>query len=109
MIGCEQSIARTGEETIRVTVLVAATARVKDWKALQQTWRATSESRARRIHAARFRLYRNAHDASQALLVIELPDLEGLGEIGEAVSDAVRALLEGAGDERIWEAIERIG
>ena len=92
-----------------MAVLVATTARVKDWTALQNAWRATSEGHARRIQAARFQLYRNAHDASQALLVIELPDLEALSEIGEAVSEAVRAQLEGAGDERIWEAIECIG
>jgi hypothetical protein len=92
-----------------VTVLIATTARVKDWKALQNAWRATSEGQARRTESALIRLYRNAYDASQALLVIELPDLEGLSEIGEIISEAVRAQLEGACDERIWEAIERIG
>ena len=92
-----------------MTVLVVTTARVKDWKALQNAWRATFEVQAHRIKSARIQLYRNAYDASQALLVIELPDLERLSEIGEIISEAMRAQLKGACDERIWEAIERIG
>lgn len=92
-----------------MAVLVVTTARVKNWKALQKAWRVTFTGRNPRLRAARIQLYRNTHDASQALLVIEAPNLEALTEVGEAVSESMRAQLKDISTERTWEVIEHLG
>ena len=54
-------------------ILVAIQARVTDWKALQLAWRDCCVSHQTPLvrHIA---LYRNGHDASQALMLIEYAD-----------------------------------
>lgn len=92
-----------------MSVIVTSVARVKDWQAVAQAWRVLCARRAIEWGACRFGLYRNIHDASQALVLTELPDLETLCEMGDLFDETMRALCEPAQcDERSWEAMDAI-
>jgi hypothetical protein len=85
-------------------VLLTAVITTKNWKALRERNREALLGQARRIGATRYRIYRNVHDASQALIVAELPDDDALRELRRALSEQVGALAAGSGaDERAWE------
>ena len=86
-------------------VLLTLMARVKDWRALhdlnQQVW----AEQAAAAGAARWHLYRNAHDAGQMLLVAEFPDHEALQDMSRAVSSALSPMLAGgAPQDGCWES-----
>jgi len=87
-----------------MAVLFTLMGRITDWKALQRFNRETMLSQAREAGATRYQIYRNAHDASQLLIVAELPDHDALAEIGEALSRHLAPLLDdGTVDEQVWE------
>jgi hypothetical protein len=76
----------------------------RDWKTLHERNRAVLVEEARQAGATRFQTYRNVHDASQALIVAELPDDDALRELRRALCEQVDSL--GAGDcsnESTWE------
>jgi hypothetical protein len=79
--------------------------RVSDWKAL----RALSDHRllvlALGVGVTRYRVYRNIHDASQALLVLELPGQDALALLDREL-DAELVMALNSVDERIWEPCE---
>ena len=88
-------------------VVLTATARVRDWKALRRVNRDRLVRLAREAGATRFRLYRNAHDAARVLIVAELPDEDSLRELACQVSAQVGALPGGGPtDECVWESID---
>jgi hypothetical protein len=95
-----------------VPVIFTAIARLHDWRALGTRNRDIWLARMRAAGAHRYRLYRNVHDASQLLLVAELPDHDALCAMRETLDPELAALAIGAGpDERVWEptALEGIG
>ncbi len=61
------------------TVFIAI-ARVRDWKAIQRLNDEELLTHMRKVGATRYRLHRNLEDASQMLVIIEVPYLDDLGE-----------------------------
>jgi hypothetical protein len=59
-------------------VVFTAVFRVKDWQALRRLSDVTLIAFARVAGARRYRLYRNAHDAAEALLIVEGATVEAL-------------------------------
>lgn len=85
-------------------VIFTATARVKDWEALQKLNDEIIMDRARAIKAIRYRIYRNPNDASQALLWIELPDPDDVCDMRETVVEQLNTLSTvSLIDDRVWE------
>jgi hypothetical protein len=85
-------------------------AQVRDWKALQRLNRSTLLEFARQAGAIRFRVYRNVRDASQGLLVAELPDYATARDLSERIGAELDA--PGDGDlsiERVWQPTELDG
>jgi hypothetical protein len=84
-----------------MTVLFMSIGRVKDWKALQALNHEALVSCAKRAEATRYRIYRNVHNASQALFLAELPYHEAAQEMDEMMGAHMHTLLEG-GDSDVW-------
>jgi hypothetical protein len=86
-------------------ILIAVHARVIDWKALQVAWQDCCASYRPRL-ALRMTLFRNGHDASQALMLIEYID-----ESADSMSNAwqaplLRCLDSCSVQEHVWEVIQ---
>lgn len=95
-----------------MAVMATWTGRVRDWRALRQLNHETLVAHAREIGATRYRLYRNLRDASELLLVAELPNEDAVRELARALSASLGALVEGGSpDDRTWEVagFEEIG
>src|SRR5262245_22949018 len=88
-------------------LILTATARTRDWRALRRRVAEGIEPAARAAGAARLALYRNSGDASCFLLSAEFPDLEAADEFCRAADEALTGLLDGEGlEEQAWEAVE---
>jgi hypothetical protein len=88
-----------------MAVVLTFVARVRDWKRLQAIHREKLFDRAQAVGARRYQIYRNTADASEVLLVAELPNQDAAGEIGQVVWEELAGLLEGRPpDEKFWEA-----
>jgi hypothetical protein len=86
-----------------MTVTLTALARVKDWQALQELNNDILAS-AQAIKATRYQIYRNANDASLALLLIELLEPDDVGEMREALVEQLSTLpMVSLTDDRMWE------
>ena len=84
-------------------LVFTATARVTDWKALRQLNRDALVGLARDAGASRYRIYRNAHDASRVLVVAELPDVEALPDLAAALRMHMGTLaVSGPADDQAW-------
>lgn len=91
-------------------VVYTIMARVTDWQALRRLHGETLIGRAREVGALGYRVYRNVHDASQMLVVAELPDHEAVRELEPHLAAALGALRAGGGvDDRVWEAADVAG
>jgi predicted ester cyclase len=85
-------------------ILFTTTACVKDWKALREAHRTTLLGRARLAGAKRFQVYRNVNDASQALIVVELPDEDAAREMSRALNEQLSDIQVGeVPDYEAWE------
>ena len=90
-----------------MSVIYTAIARVRDWQSLQKLNNDTLVNLAKAIKARHCRIYRNLNDASQAMLIIELADLDEAGEIREALIGQLAALAEiRLTDDRLWEVTD---
>lgn len=90
-----------------MAVVLTLMARVKSWKALQRLNRETLLGQAREAGATRYRVYRNAMDASQVLVIAEFPDYEAVREMSRASGEHSGVLwADGAWDDRVWETTE---
>jgi hypothetical protein len=69
-----------------MSILLIAVATVKDWKALEQLHDEHLVVTARDVGALRYGTYRNVYDASQVLLLIELPDHDAAREMRGTLS-----------------------
>lgn len=87
-----------------MSVLFTAMATMKDWKTLRQRSREVLIAQAQQAGALHYQIYRNIHDASQMLIVVELPDDDALRELRRTLAEHISTLLEGnRSDERVWE------
>jgi hypothetical protein len=89
-------------------VVLTLTAKVKDWKTLEQFSNELLIDHARRAGVIHYRVYRNIYDASLALFLVEVLDSESLKEVSEAIGEALGEQLkvlpeEVVSDERVWE------
>jgi hypothetical protein len=87
-----------------MAILFTATARVKDWKALQALHRETLLERAKRARASQFQIFRNVNDASRMLMILELPDYDSVRELSRVLLEVISPLLgSGPADDGCWE------
>jgi len=85
-------------------VILTVQARTRDWGRLQALCRETLVPRAKEVGADRFQLYRNAHDATELLIVIEVSGRDGASEMDWVLSDRLAGLLAGGEtDSCFWE------
>lgn len=88
-----------------MAVILTLTATVTSWRALQRLNREALLGQARQAGATRYRVYRNAMDASQVLVIAEFPDHESVQEMSRGAGEHAGAVLAaGAWDDRVWEA-----
>ena len=88
-------------------ITLTSTARINDWKALQKLNAEILIEKARELGAVRYRTYRNVHDASQVLFIIDLVDHDAVREMGEALGEQLSTLLQkGAPDDQVWEPVD---
>jgi hypothetical protein len=95
-----------------MAMLLTLMARTTDWRALEAVHRERLLDCARANGATHLRLYRNAKDAAQVLLIAELPDHEAVQNLARAASTHLAGLiLDDVPDDRLWEttASEGIG
>jgi len=95
-----------------VPIVFTATGRLRDWRAFETRNRETWLEAMRAAGAARYRVYRDVHDASRVLVLAELPDHDALCALREALAGDLAALAGGDGPgERVWEPtpLEGIG
>ena len=86
--------------SLLLTVIVAT----RDWKTLREQNQAILVSQAQQAGAIRYQVYRNVHDASQALIIAELPDDDALRELRRVLCEQIGALSANSHlDEHIWE------
>jgi hypothetical protein len=79
--------------------VVTSIARVKDWQALQELSNTTLVGQARQAGVSHYRVYRNLNDASQALLIFELPSHYAFELMSsEGVNEQVNTLLDKGDD-----------
>jgi hypothetical protein len=87
-----------------MAVILTVVATSKDWRALRAWSRDVLAEGARQAGATRCRTYRNVYDASQLLIVAELPDAEALWALRLALGEGERSPpLGGTPTEQTWE------
>ena len=97
-------------------VILTAMFRVKDWKALRCFSDQNLIAYARTAGASRYQIYRNIHDAAQALLIVEVSSHGAMVQINNAIMQmSNHAILQpdlahrgDDLDDRIWEPTECI-
>ena len=97
-------------------VILTAIFRVKDWKALRCFSDQNLIAYARTAGASRYQIYRNIHDAAEALLIVEVSSHGVIVPINNAIMQMIkRAIVQpdlthrsDAPDDRIWEPTECI-
>ena len=88
-------------------IVLTSLAHVKDWRTLRQLNREMLVACARAAGAIRYRVYRNAKDASHLLVLAELPDHEAAQELARAVGAQLGALPGSpAPNDMEWEATD---
>ncbi len=87
-----------------MTTVLTASAKLKDWKALQKFHEGVLMARAKANGAQRYGLYRNVNDATQVLLVAEFADGDQLREFLGEWLDAPGLLSKDA-HNTIWEPL----
>jgi hypothetical protein len=93
-----------------MSVIYTAVVRIADWKAWQRLSDETLLSYARDAGATRYRVFRNLHDAAEALLIAEFPDYEAVRRMGEDTDAQIIPLAaEGAAGDRVWELVDCAG
>ena len=68
-----------------MALILTVTARVRDWQALRALHREGLVEQARLARASRLRSFRDIHDASRLLVLLELPDADALREASRAL------------------------
>jgi len=87
-----------------MSVLLTVIVTTRDWKTLQEQNQAILVGQVHRAGAIRYQVYRNVHDASQALIIAELPDDDALRELRRVLCEQIGALSANSHlDEHVWE------
>jgi hypothetical protein len=87
-----------------MAVILTVVATSKDWRALRAWTRDVLAVEARQAGATRCFTYRNSYDASQLLILAELPDAEALWSPRLALGGGERSPpLSAAPTEQAWE------
>ena len=97
-------------------VVLTAMFRVKDWKALRRFSDQNLIAYARTAGASRYQIYRNIHDAADALLIVEVSSHGAILQISNALMQISKHAIMQPGlphrsddlDDRIWEPTECI-
>ena len=97
-------------------VILTAIFRVKDWKALRCFSDQNLIAYARTAGASRYQIYRNIHDAAEALLIVEVASHSAMAQINNAIMQMSKhAIMQpdlphrsDTPDDRIWEPTECI-
>jgi hypothetical protein len=76
-----------------MTVVTTFTAHIKDWKALQILHSEILIDWARKMGATRYRIFRNAADAAEALVMVELTSYEDAQEMIQIVGAQLLPIL----------------
>lgn len=85
-------------------VIVTVMARVTDWQTLQELNNDVIRAKAQAIKATRYHVYRNANDASLALLLVELPDPDDVCEMRATLIEQLSRVAKiNLADDRVWE------
>jgi phosphopantetheinyl transferase len=87
-----------------MAIILTVVATSRDWRALRAWTRDVLAVEARQARATRYRTYRNSYDASQLLILAELPDAEALWALHLAFGGGERSPpLAAAPTEQTWE------
>ena len=87
-----------------MSVLFTAIITTNDWKALRERHRTILVEQAQQVGIIRYRIYRNVHNASEMLMVAEVPDEDALRELRRELCGQIGTLAaNGHLDERVWE------
>lgn len=90
-------------------VVYMAIVNVRDWQALRKLNDEIFVSKARLLHARCFQIYRDPSNPSQALLWVELPDLDDVYEMRETVVEQVKMRPNlNFTDDWLWEPIDLV-
>lgn len=91
-------------------VILTAMFRVTNWQALLRFSDQSLIVAARAAGATRYRLYRNVHDAAEALLIAELANHEAvarltgaLARLNQGVARLHDSPVGSTGEDRVWE------
>jgi len=89
-----------------MSLIFTTIAKIKDWQMLQKLNSEVLVVQARAAGATRYQVYRNVNDASQALVLVELPHQEAVLEISDLVLEQMDNLpREHLADDRVWEPV----
>ena len=97
-------------------VVLTAMFRVKDWKALRRFSDQNLIAYAHTAGASRYQIYRNIHDAAEALLIVEVANHGAMAQINNAIMQMSKHTIvqpdlphrSDTSDDRIWEPTECI-
>jgi hypothetical protein len=76
-----------------MAVVTTITAHVQDWKAFQNLHRETLLEWVRKMGATRYQIFRNATDATEAMVIVELASYEDAQEMARIVSAQLLPIL----------------
>lgn len=99
-----------------MVVILTAMFHVKDWKALRYFSDQNLIAYARVAGASRYRIYRNIHDAAEALVIVEVSSHRAMAQISNALMQMCKQAIVQPGlayrsdglDDRIWEPTDCI-
>jgi hypothetical protein len=99
-----------------MVVILTAMFRVKDWKALRSFSDRNLIAYARVAGASRYQIYRNIHDAAEALVIIEVSSHSGMAQISSVIAQMCKQAIVQPDptyrsdmlDDRIWEPTDCI-
>ncbi len=96
--------------------ILTAMFRVKDWKALRYFSDQNLIAYARVAGASRYQIYRNIHDAAEALVIIEVASQSAMAQMSNAIAQMCKQAIvqpdltyrSDVLDDRIWEPTDCI-
>ena len=76
-----------------MATLVTFIAPVKDWKAFQNLHQGALIENGRNLGATRYQVFRNAMDAAQAMVIVELSSFEDAQEMAQLIDEQLASIL----------------
>ena len=95
-----------GTERFLMATLVTFIAPVKDWKALQNLHQGALIENGKNLGATRYQVFRNAMDAAQAMVMVELSSFEDAQEMAQLIDEQLAPILpRGVKPAELWEPV----